>query len=94
MTKKTRHSNNQQSTIKSHPLVSDSYRELYKDDVFSVLAHGRSVFYLSVLEALYIRKLSPVLCVQKDNVCHFSCLVLILVKVSGMFLLTDVFVMF
>ena len=29
---------------------------------------GRSVLHLSVLEALYIRMLSPELCVQKENV--------------------------
>ena len=68
VTKKTRHSNNQQSAIKSHLSVSDSCRKLCREDVFSVLARGRSVLHLSVLEALYIRKLSPELCVQKDNV--------------------------
>ena len=68
VTKKTRNSNSQQSAIKSHLSVSDSCRELYRDDVFSVLARGRSVLHLSVLEALYIRKLSPELCVQKENV--------------------------
>ena len=43
VTKKTRHSSNQQLAIKNHLLVSDSCRELYRDDVFSVLARGRSV---------------------------------------------------
>ena len=33
-----------------------------------ILARGRSVLHLSVLEALYIHKLSPELCVQKENV--------------------------
>ena len=68
VTKKTRNSNGQQSAIKSHLSVSDSCREVYRDNVFSVLARGRSVLHLSVFEALYIRKLSPELCVQKENV--------------------------
>ena len=45
VTKKMRHSNGQQSAIKSHLSVSDSCRELYRDDVFSVLARGRSVLH-------------------------------------------------
>ena len=40
----------------------------HRDDVFSVLARDKSVLHLSVLEALYIRKLSPELCVEKENV--------------------------
>ena len=68
VTKKARNSNNQQWAIMSDLLVSDSCRELYRDDVFSVLARDRSVLHLSVLEVLYTRKLSPELCVQKDNV--------------------------
>ena len=35
---------------------------------FSVLSRGRSSLHLAVLEALYIRKLDPELCVQKENV--------------------------
>ena len=68
VTKKTRNSNNQQSAIESHLSVSDSCRELYRDDVLSVLARGRSPLHLCVLEALYIRKLSPKLCAQNENV--------------------------
>ena len=33
-----------------------------------VLSRGRSLLHLVVLEALYIRKLDPELCVQKENV--------------------------
>ena len=40
----------------------------YSDDVFSVLSRWRSLLHLAVLEALYIRKLDPELCVQKENV--------------------------
>ena len=53
VTKKTRNSNSQQSAIKSDLWVSGSCRELYREDVFSVLALGRSVLHLSVFQALY-----------------------------------------
>ena len=43
-------------------------RELYSDNVFSILSRGRCALHLAVLEALYIHKLDPELCVQKENV--------------------------
>ena len=36
--------------------------------MFSILSRGRCALHLAVLEALYIRKLDPELCVQKENV--------------------------
>ena len=42
-------------------------RELYSDNVFSILLRGRCALHLPVLEALCIRKLDPPLCVQKEN---------------------------
>ena len=56
------------SAIKCHLSGSASCREWYSNDVFSVLSRGRSLLHLAVLEALYIRKLDPQLCVQKENV--------------------------
>eukprot|EP00117_Sycon_ciliatum_P009843 scpid93496/ scgid1812/ len=56
------------SAIKCHLSGSASCREWYSDDVFSVLSRCRSLLHLAVLEALYIRKLDPELCVQKENV--------------------------
>ena len=56
------------TAIKCHLSGSASCREWYSDDVFSVLSRGRSFLHLAVLEALYIRKLDPELCVQKENV--------------------------
>ena len=56
------------SSIKRHLSGSASCRKLYSDDIFSILTRGRSKLHLAVLEALYIRKLDPELCVQKENV--------------------------
>ena len=66
------------SSIKRHFSGNASWRKLYSDDIFSILTRGRSKLHLAVLEALYIRKLDPELCVQKENVlslqlwCHTS----------------------
>ena len=66
---KTRNSNSQQSAIKSHLCVSDSCRELYRDDVFSVFGPWQiCITCVCFGTALYIHKLSPELCVQKENV--------------------------
>ena len=56
------------SAVKCHLSGSASCREWYSDDVFSVLSGGRSLLHLAVLEALYIHKLDPELCVQKEKV--------------------------
>ena len=67
-TSKVTELNDRTSSIKRHLSGSANCRELYSDDVFSVLTRGRSKLHLAVLEALYIRKLDPELCVQKENV--------------------------
>ena len=56
------------SSIKQHLSARTNCRELYSDNVFSILSRGRCALHLAVLEALYIRKLDPELCVQKENV--------------------------
>ena len=46
-------------------------REKYQEIYFApshLRTRGRSLLHLAVLEALYIRKLDPELCVQKENV--------------------------
>ena len=40
----------------------------YELDHFSVLARGRTDFHLKVLEAMYIKHLTPNLCIQKQFV--------------------------
>ena len=40
----------------------------YSNDQFSILAKARSMFYLSVLEATYIKIKKPILCRQKEFV--------------------------
>ena len=59
---------NRTSSIKQHLSARTNCRELYSDNVFSILSRGRCALHLAVLEALYIRKLDPELCVQKENV--------------------------
>ena len=59
---------NRTSSIKQHLSARANCRELYSDNVFSILSRGRCALHLAVLEALYIRKLDPELCVQKENV--------------------------
>ena len=45
------------------------YREWLKlERLKLILSRGRCALHLAVLEALYIRKLDPELCVQKENV--------------------------
>ena len=64
--------NDRTSSINRHLSGSANCRELYSDDIFSILTRGRSKLHLAVLEALYIRKLNPELCVQKENVLSFQ----------------------
>ena len=59
---------NRTSSIKQHLSARTNCRELYSDNVFSILSRGRCALHLAVLEALYFRKLDPELCVQKENV--------------------------
>ena len=67
-TSKVTELNDRTLSIKRHLSGSANCRKLYSDDVFSVLTRGKSKFHNAVLEALYIRKLDPALCVQKENV--------------------------
>ena len=59
---------NRTSSIKQHLSARTNCRELYSDNVFSILSRGRCALHLAVLEVLYICKLDPELCVQKENV--------------------------
>ena len=54
------------SAIAQHLLDSPDCVLSFAHDRFSILAKARSSFHLQILEALYIRKLSPVLCKQKE----------------------------
>ena len=40
----------------------------YSDEKFTILSFGRLLFYLSVLEAVYIKSCKPNLCRQKEFV--------------------------
>ena len=46
----------------------------YSNDQFSILAKARSMFHLSVLEAIYIKIIKPILFRQKWFVIYFKCL--------------------
>ena len=46
---------NRTSSIKQHLSARTNWRELYSDNVFSILSRGRCALHLAVLEALYIR---------------------------------------
>ena len=52
------------SAIAKHLAVNPACRASYSDSHFNVLTRGRSLSHLQALESLYIRKLSPSLCVQ------------------------------
>ena len=52
------------SSVAKHLAANPLCRATYLDTDFSVVTRGRSFSHLQVLEALYIRKLSPPLCAQ------------------------------
>ena len=56
------------SAIKQHPLKNKDCAIHYDDKQFSILANGRSRFYLSTLEATFIKVFKPVLYRQKKFV--------------------------
>jgi len=56
------------SAIGLHLLQNKECAENYNNNMFSILATGRSSFYLATLEAVYIHSLKPVLCRQKEFV--------------------------
>ena len=56
------------SAIGQHLLENDQCAVNYKDDQFSILDTTRSPFYLSLVEASYIKVRRPNLCKQKEFV--------------------------
>ena len=56
------------SSIAKHLVLNPDCRHHYNDARFSILAHGRTDFHLSVLEAIHIMRRRPVLCRQKQFV--------------------------
>ena len=56
------------SAIGQHLLHNQLCAQNYSDDKFSILAHGRTAFHLSTLEATYIKTSKPNLCKQKEFV--------------------------
>ena len=57
-----------ESAIGQHLLDNPECASHHNDDKFSILARGRSLFHLSVLEATFIKSLKPILCKQKEFV--------------------------
>ena len=56
------------SAIGQHLLQNPTCTREYNDNKFSILAHGRSSFHLSTLEATNIKTSKPNLCKQKEFV--------------------------
>ena len=56
------------STIGQHLLQNPTCAREYNDNKFSILAHGRTSFHVSTLEATYIKTSKPNLCKQKEFV--------------------------
>ena len=59
------------SAVANHLAGNEQCRLKYSDSDFSILARARSELHLCVLEALYIRHLSPDLCAQTNFVLAF-----------------------
>ena len=57
-----------ESAIGQHLLDNAQCALHYSNEKFSILARGRSSFYLSALEATFIKSLNPLLCKQKEFV--------------------------
>ena len=58
-----------------HLLSSSQCRSVYDDSCFTVLCRAGRFRELKVLEAVFIRKHNPNLCIQKENVTklrHFT----------------------
>ena len=56
------------SAIGHHLLQNPTRAREYNDNKFSILVHGHTSFYLSTLEATYIKTSKPNLCKQKEFV--------------------------
>ena len=54
------------SAIGQHLLTNPECAKTYTDDNFRIIRQARSSFHLNVLESVYIKTQSPVLCKQKD----------------------------
>ena len=54
------------SAIGQHLLQNPTCAHEYNDNKFSILARGRTSFYLSTLEVTYIKTSKPNLCKQKE----------------------------
>ena len=57
------------SAIEQHLSQSPTCAREYNDNKFSILARGRTSFYLSTPEATYIKTSKPNSCKQKEFVC-------------------------
>jgi len=62
------------STIGLHLLRNPICAQNYVDQQFSILTKGRSPFHLSVLKAIFIKTLNPILCRQKEFVYNLTLL--------------------
>ena len=60
------------SAIGLHLLQNPTSTQHYNDSRFSILAQGRSPFYLSALEATFIKTSNPALCRQQEFVYSFK----------------------
>ena len=56
------------SAIGLHLIKNPQCAKNYRDERFSIIAHGRSTFHLSVLESMFIKLKQPSLCRQKEFV--------------------------
>ena len=56
------------STIGQHLLNNEKCASYYDDNQFFILTKARTLFYLSTLEATFIKMLKPELCRQKEFV--------------------------
>ena len=56
------------SAIGQHLITNPECAKTYTDDNFRIIGQARSFFHLGVLESVYIKTQTPVLCKQKDFV--------------------------
>ena len=66
--KKCKLPNKHSSAIGQHLIDNPQCAAEYSDGRFSILARGRSMYKLSILEAIFIRLRKPILCRQKKFV--------------------------
>ena len=68
MLRRSNANTNCESAIGQHLITNPECAKTYTDDNFRILGQARSSFHLSVLESVYIKTQSPVLCRQKEFV--------------------------